>query len=314
VSEAPKGDKPRKGDLVRVTYEGVYAPTPHGPLLLTDGCPKRSIFDDARVEVLERADDPAKDKLGTLRREAHDDALVIYMKTAVDANGWWTAVYSNAAGIIGKRFDNQFVAEFTIFDSCPGTPAAEAEKPDPNSHDAHRTDLAEALRTSDALPWEELLFTARRYATHAIRDEQAEAREYPDVSGAGVPFPPLKDAPPLPEVPPFKLGDWVRNRNTGAVIQVTGDLADWLPKYYQLTDPPEPRVFSSDGPEPPTDILCLEWSAFGWSTPSRELHGYAVRHDGGWTWARGPGAADPAETPSAWPVARRGEFREVLPS
>lgn len=70
-------------------------------------------------------DDPSKDPVGSLRREEHDDALVIYMKTTSDANGWWTVVYSNAAGIIGKRFSDQFVAEFPVFDSCPGTPAAE---------------------------------------------------------------------------------------------------------------------------------------------------------------------------------------------
>ena len=46
---------PQPGDRVRVTYEGIYEVTPHGALLASDGSPKRSIFDDATVEVLERA-------------------------------------------------------------------------------------------------------------------------------------------------------------------------------------------------------------------------------------------------------------------
>jgi hypothetical protein len=46
---------PQPGDRVRVTYVGMYEPTPHGPLLVSDGSPKRSIFEDAIIEVLERA-------------------------------------------------------------------------------------------------------------------------------------------------------------------------------------------------------------------------------------------------------------------
>jgi hypothetical protein len=44
-----------KGDRVKVTYEGVYEPTLHGALLVTPGSPKRSIFEDAAVELIEPA-------------------------------------------------------------------------------------------------------------------------------------------------------------------------------------------------------------------------------------------------------------------
>lgn len=67
VVSFPKGDGPRPGDRVRVTYEGIYEAGAHGALLVPAGSPKRSIFDDATVEVLKRADDPT---IGEIRRVA----------------------------------------------------------------------------------------------------------------------------------------------------------------------------------------------------------------------------------------------------
>lgn len=130
-----KGDKPRLVEATapkEIDRPDVLGELEHRFRTVTDDLPVIGRVLDELVELdilryREWADDPSKDPIGTLRREAHDDALVIYMKTTTDANGWWTAVYSNAAGIIGKRFDNQFVAEFPIFGSCPGTPAAEAD-------------------------------------------------------------------------------------------------------------------------------------------------------------------------------------------
>lgn len=69
----------------------------------------------------------------------------------------------------------------------------------------------------------------------------------------------------------------------------------------------EPRVFSSDGPEPPEDVSCLMWM-FDTATTARFLQ----RHNGGWTWVRMPGSKPEFdETPLRW-CPGRGEFREVL--
>ena len=117
--------KPQSGDRVRVSYEGTYEATAHGPLLLTDGSPKRSIFDDAAVEVLERADDPSKDLAGTVRRlhdsepkhaVKHGTALADKPRTA-DA---WTVVET------GEVISNGDALHGDVIGAVPGTPAAEA--------------------------------------------------------------------------------------------------------------------------------------------------------------------------------------------
>lgn len=195
--EVHEGDKPRsKGlldldrqeaaeradlnpkDRVRVTFESDY-----GDVALAMWH-NRPLMQFATVEVLERADDPFKDPVGTVRESDGRP----YAKKAADH---WVLIGEDRD--YGDRcYDRQMAnVHAQVIGSVPGTPAAEAEKPAPSSHESHCKDLAEAIYASHIYPWEELLFTARRYATHAIRDEQAAAREdNPEVSGAGVPYPP----------------------------------------------------------------------------------------------------------------------------
>lgn len=60
---------PKPGDKVRVTYEGVVSPV-DGQAFRTDKGFERSLTDAVSVEVIEPADDPSKDPIGTVRVSA----------------------------------------------------------------------------------------------------------------------------------------------------------------------------------------------------------------------------------------------------
>ncbi len=74
-------EKPKHGDKVRVSYEGTW----HQPPLNTTGLVEledgsfAGLPRGATVEILEHADDPANDPIGTLRREDVETH---------DYNGW----------------------------------------------------------------------------------------------------------------------------------------------------------------------------------------------------------------------------------
>lgn len=75
----------------------------------------------------------------------------------------------------------------------------------------------------------------------------------------------------------------------------------------------EPRVFQSDGPEPPADVNAVEWLSI--DHPAKLQ--YVRRVGSGWLWSRTPErpAPDYPATPNHWAAAVRstpGEFREVL--
>lgn len=119
-------ETPRRGDRVRVTYEGtVCDPTHLGTnlQLLTDGMwpivPK-----SARVEILERADDPARDPIGTVREEL--DRSATYVRTA---QGWMTVHDPRHTGIGGVFAYDDSVSRAPIIGVVPGTPAADAQTP-----------------------------------------------------------------------------------------------------------------------------------------------------------------------------------------
>lgn len=77
-----------------------------------------------------------------------------------------------------------------------------------------------------------------------------------------------------------------------------------------LPCPVTPRVFPSNGDQPPHDVTVLEWMRAK-STGVRFLH----RRDGGWSWAASPTpSVDVDGTVMSWSsLVILGEFREVLP-
>jgi hypothetical protein len=128
------GRKPQKGDLIRVTYEGRYLKD------LEDGWHKVEVANyaypmyprEATVEVLEPADDPSKDLLGTVRREDHEAGHSVWQCVIVPTNhNWrrWECVWSTAPGNIGSFLSHETVAAsgFPVVGTVPGTPAADLD-------------------------------------------------------------------------------------------------------------------------------------------------------------------------------------------
>lgn len=76
----------------------------------------------------------------------------------------------------------------------------------------------------------------------------------------------------------------------------------------------EPRVFTSDGPEPPPDVRVLEWRDR--DDPTKCL--YLLRSAGGWEWSRTAHRRIPGihANPTSWRAAvcsNPGRFQEVTP-
>jgi hypothetical protein len=113
--------KPQPGDKVRVTI--YYTVDPSGHYV------GKSIADEdyVAVEVLEPADDPSKDPVGTLRREEKGGGFAVYVKAGSPAGGTWVLIHTSEPGVLADRFPDGFVAGFPVVGSVPGTPAAEDE-------------------------------------------------------------------------------------------------------------------------------------------------------------------------------------------
>lgn len=89
--------------------------------------------------------------------------------------------------------------------------------------------------------------------------------------------------------------------------------AESLPDY--LDAQREPRVFRSDGPEPPEDVNALEWL----DIQKRDQYLYLIRVGSGWLWSRMANRLAPEHraTPNDWCDAVRGSggrFQEVFPA
>jgi hypothetical protein len=225
-------EKPRKGDKVRVSYEAMYDDPPNYPGLIVslgidvDGNERwADVPPWATVEVLERADDPSKDLVGAIRRqpsggseEGNGSALgVVAIRWATERQTDTPWVYMRWDG--PQVLSNESVVGWTPSGCLPGTPAAEAEKA------AGHCESCECTHPVCG------------YVLGSAACEESHEQEYPDVSGAGVPFPPsTTDAPPLPEVDNEAI-------ETGL--------------YYaeKARQRREPRVFRSEGPEPPDTKL-----------------------------------------------------------
>jgi hypothetical protein len=118
---------PRKGDRVRVTYEAMWDDPPNYPGWMvrlgqdTDGNERwADVPQWASVEVLERADDPGKDVVGTVRDSAYGSAVKLRhneWRVARDDKDEIAAAWSDEAVRNGG---------WPVIGVVPGTPAAEA--------------------------------------------------------------------------------------------------------------------------------------------------------------------------------------------
>jgi hypothetical protein len=123
--------KPRPGDKVRATL-----PTVDGVLVAADGQGVQLRLDDgsihhlpgADIHMLERADDPSEDPIGTVRREKHEEGFSVWL-ASLDYNDdrYWVCVYSTAPGNRGQVLEDRYVWDTEVVSSLWGTPAAEAE-------------------------------------------------------------------------------------------------------------------------------------------------------------------------------------------
>lgn len=121
--------KPQKGDRVRVTYEATYVRA-HD---IREGCHVVRVPDDtntrvtlasASLEVLEPADDPSKDPIGTVRQSP---AGVVVVKPS-GAFGW--KVVWDCGATDRDYYADHDVAGWVMCQPVAYTPAAEALEPE----------------------------------------------------------------------------------------------------------------------------------------------------------------------------------------
>lgn len=113
-------DKPQVGDRVRYTVEGtVTCLDEDGYYLGADGWYPS---DKGKIETIGRADDPAKDPVGTVRKGGHHRETR-YVKVAQDT---WHAIADTPARTC-YYWDSQ-MERSEVVGTIPGTPAADAER------------------------------------------------------------------------------------------------------------------------------------------------------------------------------------------
>jgi hypothetical protein len=109
---------PRKGDRVRVTYEAEWAaPTQVGRYTRRENG-YLTVPEDATVEVIEPADDPSKDLVGTVRAWADGP----YVRSDRDPYWPWVPVHRDGGN------DHRSMTGTKIIGVVPGSPAAEADR------------------------------------------------------------------------------------------------------------------------------------------------------------------------------------------
>jgi hypothetical protein len=130
--------QPQPGDVVEVRYKATYVHESDGQHVLDVADGMGPIHMDApawaTVEVLERADDPGRDKVGTQRDMSTPDDATAGVNHAEIGN-WavrWTTDKHSDTPWVWFRWDgpqllsNETVAGRPVIGVVPGTPAAEA--------------------------------------------------------------------------------------------------------------------------------------------------------------------------------------------
>lgn len=116
--------KPNPGDRVRYTFEGYVRDL---RLDVRYDLSRREVTlawpTDApyqTIEILERADDPARDPVGTVRRFGDATITVVWVKTDRDT---WSRTPSQG---IRSKWEDHAMVDASIIGVVPGTPAAAA--------------------------------------------------------------------------------------------------------------------------------------------------------------------------------------------
>ncbi len=131
-------ETPQHGDKVRVSYEGTWYQTPRntiGLVKLEDGRFK-GLPSGTTVEILEHADDPANDPIGTLRKETIDEGYSLWGKLPrftypPKAGTTWRLIettMSQSTDFVMIRSD-ALVQSFPVVGSIPGTSADKLMSP-----------------------------------------------------------------------------------------------------------------------------------------------------------------------------------------
>ncbi len=257
---------PQPGDRVRVTYEGTYL-RPHDH---QDGCHVVKVPDDtntrvtlrsATVEVLERADDPSKDEVGTVRRSP--DGKVVAKGSRI--NFPW-------ANLSAPKGDDSYhsnaVAGWPVIGAVPGTPAAAN---DPAEFMRKITKVFRRPGESDA-----------DYQTRMVREGEAHEADggvvhlgaFGDCEKC-TPRPSVR-VPNEPHGPAAGVLQLVREELTqghalaavNLLKRATGWSLDEAREYVESMSEcqtylnhhggkREPREFTKDGPEPPEDVTLV---------------------------------------------------------
>jgi len=105
------------GDKLRVTYD--YTADVFGKV----NVPSRdNLLSNLTIEVIERADDPSKDLLGTVRRGPLTSPVVKGYDKSDDPRPWMSVRFA-------IRYSDEEVTRWEKLAPVEGTPAAEVQKP-----------------------------------------------------------------------------------------------------------------------------------------------------------------------------------------
>lgn len=135
-----EGASPRKGDRVRVVVEGDYVEynPATGEHAVNAGMPSWVGFPaglfEASVEVLERADDPGQDPIGTVRKGPKSSPVVRSRVMSDDTYPWKSVMYT-------INYSHDEVVGWPVIGAVPGTPAAESAGTSSQDTAAKKRDL-----------------------------------------------------------------------------------------------------------------------------------------------------------------------------
>lgn len=129
-------ETPKVGDKVRVAYEGTVVNPGFGGLHLPGTLDMQCFLAD--VEILERADDPSKDPVGTVRQStAGSRPGAPYIKTAAPRYPWKRLeVWQSGEQLHGNY--NESMVGWPIIGVVPGSPA---DKPEVKFYQSPTTEL-----------------------------------------------------------------------------------------------------------------------------------------------------------------------------
>ena len=115
-------ERPKVGDVISVTLTGKYNELPSGAGYIGEN-PGRWVFPSyAKVEILEPADDPSKDPVGTVRGE-RGWSFVCRERAGTNIGPWVLVTRPFGQRVIRFSWEDSQVTGFPIIGVVPGSPA-----------------------------------------------------------------------------------------------------------------------------------------------------------------------------------------------